>query len=185
MAGAHGSQERGRSLEEGRDVENNPPCGPFPVRYMHVKDCPECGQSFEPVKPWQQFCSGKCRDNFHNKRRANKSPPKLTETGGQMGQSITRSAAHLTRRCKLFNVLAALARGQSFNRFQAERDLHDHVLPSTIQGIEKRGIVVSRKAEIVPGFAGSKIHTVRYSLTQEEQEKAAKILEWRTWRGPA
>lgn len=83
---------------------------------------------------------------------------------------------------KLFNVLAELARGRSLNRFEAERDLHDHVLPSTIQKIERLGIEVVHRPEIVPGFAGSRVQTVRYSLVSDEREKAAVLLGWKIWR---
>ena len=83
---------------------------------------------------------------------------------------------------KLFNVLAELAHGRSLNRFEAERDLHDHVLPSTIQRIERLGIAVMHQPETVPGFAGSRVQTVRYSLEASEREKAAVLLGWKIWR---
>lgn len=92
------------------------------------------------------------------------------------------SAPQIRPGTKLFNILAELARGRSLNRFEAERDLHDHVLPSTIQKIEKLGIVVMHQPETVPGFAGSQVQTVRYSLTRDEQEKAAVLLGWKICR---
>lgn len=72
----------------------------------------------------------------------------------------------IRRGTKFHNVLAALARGQAFNRFQAERELHDHVLPSTIQKIQRLGITVSRQHETVPVW-----------LEADERAKAVALLE--------
>lgn len=83
---------------------------------------------------------------------------------------------------KLHKILTELARGRSLNRFEAERELHDHVLPSTIQKIERLGIEVVHQPETVPGFAGSRVQTVRYSLEPAEQEKAAMLLGGHLWR---
>lgn len=82
----------------------------------------------------------------------------------------------VARGTKIRSVLAALARGRSYNRFEAERELHDHVLPSTVQRIQKLGISVTRKHEVVPGHSGSRVRTVRFWLEPEEREKAAAIL---------
>lgn len=82
----------------------------------------------------------------------------------------------VARGTKLHNVLGALASGRSLNRFEAERELHDHVLPSTVQKIERYGVRVSRQLETVPGYAGSKVHTVRFWLESDERKKAAALL---------
>ena len=29
--------------------------------------CDECGKNFRPARPWQHFCSPRCRNNFHNR----------------------------------------------------------------------------------------------------------------------
>lgn len=31
--------------------------------------CTECDREFEPAKPWQHFCSPKCRDAWHYRGR--------------------------------------------------------------------------------------------------------------------
>ncbi len=169
-------------------MENNPrrgPSSPVYTLYTVPRSCATCGEDLKHKRPQSDFCSDHCRYQFHNRRRANKSPPPAVTGAGADITTVSRLATHLTRHTKLFNVLAALASGKSFNRFQAEQEFHDHVLPSTIQGIEKFGIVVLHKPEIVPGFQGSRIRTVRYSLSAEEQEKAAVLLGWRTCRDPS
>lgn len=77
---------------------------------------------------------------------------------------------------KLHKVLAALARGGSYNRFQAERELRDHVLPSTISKIERLGITVARRTEVVPGHTGSRVACARYWLEPGERDKAVALL---------
>lgn len=81
---------------------------------------------------------------------------------------------------KLHKVLAALARGGSYNRFQAESELRDHVLPSTVAKIENLGIVVARRTEIVPGHAGSRVACARYWLEPGERDKAMTLLGWKS-----
>jgi len=78
---------------------------------------------------------------------------------------------------KQFKVLQALAEGKSFNRFEAERELHDHCLPSTVSTIQGLGIQVYRKSEKVPCLGGTKTTNVmRYMLLPNEIEKAARLL---------
>ena len=61
-------------------------------------------------------------------------------------------------------VLAALARGESFNRFEAERQLADHVLPSTVAELQRKGVPISRRDEQVLGYAGIPTLVSRYWL---------------------
>ena len=89
----------------------------------------------------------------------------------------------IRKNCKLHAVLAHLARGNSMNRFQAEKICHDHCLNSTISDIEKRGITVNRKTEVVPGYQNSRVHCTRYWLESEEITKAAKLLGWQNHDG--
>ncbi len=88
-------------------------------------------------------------------------------------------ASQVRHGTKLHKVLAALARGASFNRFEAERELRDHVLPSTISKIERISISVARRTEVVPGHAGSRVACARYWLEPEERDKAALLLGWK------
>lgn len=78
---------------------------------------------------------------------------------------------------KLFKVLQALSTGKSFNRFEAERELHDHCLHSTVSTIQSRGIQVYRERESVPCVGGTKTTDVmRYRLLPGEIPKALKLL---------
>ena len=76
---------------------------------------------------------------------------------------------------KLAAVLSALAEGQTLNRFEAERVVHDHVLPTSISELEKRGIRVERREETVRGYRGHPTRVKRYWLA-EDQRAAAKAL---------
>jgi len=75
-------------------------------------------------------------------------------------------------------VLGALYDGRSLNRFQAERDLRDHCLNTTIAGLEARGIRIDREDERVPGAFGV-VHCKRYKLALGSRERAAALLEQR------
>ena len=77
---------------------------------------------------------------------------------------------------KLERVLVALAAGQSFNRFEAERVLNDHCLHSTVSTIQSKGVPVERRDEVVPGYQGSPTHVCRYWLTAENIQQARRLL---------
>ena len=83
---------------------------------------------------------------------------------GDPGLVKQTHADHSIRPKKWARVLRAFLTGKSFNRFDAERELRDHVLPSTVAGLQARGVSILRCAEVVPGFAGLPTHTVRYML---------------------
>ena len=84
---------------------------------------------------------------------------------------------NLSKKSKIYRVLVALSRGKSFNRFQAEIELHDHSLYGTVHNIQNRyNITVSRKNEVVPGYMGAKTRCCRYWLSEEQQEKAKKLI---------
>ena len=74
-----------------------------------------------------------------------------------------------TKTTRVFN---ALMTGKSFNRFEAERELHDHCLHSTVSVIErKHRITISRKRESVPGYMGSPTYVFRYWIKPEERKR--------------
>lgn len=73
-------------------------------------------------------------------------------------------------------VLAAFACGRSLNRFEAERELHDHCLHSTVSAIQEKGVSILRHDEIVPGFQGSPTHVMRYRLSPDHRQKALYLL---------
>ena len=153
--------------------------------------CAYCGGQFVPrIRSGanaDRYCTTKCHDDFWNERRRaqKQSPPaegisaEGRETTTQRSPSSIRHQQPVRQHTKLHAVLAELARGRSLNRFEAYRDLHDSVLNSTIPEIEKRGIAVSRREEVVPGFRGSNVRCARYWLEPAEAEKAAVLLGWR------
>ena len=66
---------------------------------------------------------------------------------------------------KLCRVLTGFSKGESFNRFEAEKALFDHCLHSTVSSIEKLGIQIQRKSEVVSCVNGTKKTVVnRYWL---------------------
>ena len=78
---------------------------------------------------------------------------------------------------KAFGVLFALVQGYSFNRFQAERELNDHCLPSTVSALQGKGISIHREMEKVSCLGGTATTEVaRYRLLPSEIAKAKKLL---------
>lgn len=73
-------------------------------------------------------------------------------------------------------VLAAFFDGRDFNRFEAEHELHDHCLHSTVATLQAKGLIVRRREEVVPGFQGIPTHVMRYWLAPESYENARKLL---------
>lgn len=63
------------------------------------------------------------------------------------------------------------------NCFQSANEHHDYVLRSTVSDFRRDfGITFEKRPEVVPGFAGSRVHCVRYALTQDGAAKARKLL---------
>ena len=106
----------------------------------------------------------------------NKSPAMT----GKPGFDNNLHSKHSKRPFKWERVLHALADGQRFNRFEAERILNDHCLHSTVSTIQQKGVQVERREEVVPGYQGIPTHVCRYWLNPEEQVKAAAMLGRRT-----
>lgn len=78
---------------------------------------------------------------------------------------------------KISRVLTALARGQTFNRFEAERQLHDHCLHSTVAEIQDLGIPVFRHMETVKGYQGCPVRVARYRIAlKEDRDRARDVL---------
>lgn len=100
--------------------------------------------------------------------------PALAGNTGLMKELRTNHTTRPPRKCD--RVLAALVSGRSFNRFEAERELHDHCLPSTVSGLQRKGIVIHRRYEIVPGFRGCPTDVCRYWLAPESLQTARKLL---------
>lgn len=87
----------------------------------------------------------------------------------------------MKKQTKLARVLAALADGKRLHRFQAERDLHDHVLPTTIATIQRHGIQVHRRTITIAGYMGNLTRVAEYRLIHAERRKARRLL--REWGG--
>ncbi|WAJ69746.1 hypothetical protein [Catenovulum adriaticum] len=72
---------------------------------------------------------------------------------------------HPKRMNKVGRVLYHLYQGGTLNRFEAEEQLHDHCLNSTISKISNDlGVVIERKTEVVIGYQGHKSPCKRYSI---------------------
>ena len=75
------------------------------------------------------------------------------------------------KQTKIDQVFKALLNGWIGNRFAAEKELHDHVLPATIFDIEKKyGVTIQRENEVVPGFNNSLTHTTKYWIALDDRE---------------
>lgn len=69
-------------------------------------------------------------------------------------------------------VFEAFVRGEKHTRFSAERDLHDHCLPSTVSDLQRlEGVVISRKLISVPGYRGSPTICCLYWIEPDEVAK--------------
>lgn len=112
-------------------------------------------------------------------REQNKSPA-LAATSEPGRGNNTR--AHPTKPPQKWKrVLAAMAAGRSFNRFEAERALNDHCLHSTVSTIQAKGVMVERRDEVVPGYQGIPTHVCRYWLAPENTERALNLLGLAKW----
>lgn len=85
--------------------------------------------------------------------------------------TISKPTPHKWRR-----VLAAFATGASFNRFEAERSLHDHCLHSTVSTIQNMGITIMRRMETVRGYHGIATRVCRYWIAPESRPRAFMLL---------
>jgi len=74
-------------------------------------------------------------------------------------------------------VLSALLDGRTFNRFEAERQLNDHCLHSTVSTLQDMGVTIPREYETVPGYQGIPTRVCRYWIEQSEPNlRRASIL---------
>nr|WP_155986365.1 helix-turn-helix domain-containing protein [Thioalkalivibrio sp. ALE9] len=73
-------------------------------------------------------------------------------------------------------MLKALAEGERFHRFKAERRLHDHCLHSTISALERRGLRIARRWITVRGFQGFDTRVVLYWLEPDQRQYAWTLL---------
>ena len=77
---------------------------------------------------------------------------------------------------KLHRVLSALLL-RSYHRFEAERELHDHALHSTVSTIQNSyGIRVDRRMVTVPGFQNIPTRVARYWISSDQHPQAFRLL---------
>lgn len=77
---------------------------------------------------------------------------------------------------KIARLLLHLIKGNSLNRFEAER-IGDHCLNSTISVLANRhGLTFHRQRERVPNRFGTLTDVIRYSLPATQYEHALKAL---------
>ncbi len=76
-------------------------------------------------------------------------------------------------------MLTALASGRTYNRFEAERELHDHCLHTTVANLQAKGVTIHRRIERVPGYMGIPTECCRYWLAPESLQKASELLNGR------
>jgi hypothetical protein len=77
---------------------------------------------------------------------------------------------------KWARILRALLDGRRLNRFEAARELRDWCLNTTVSQLERRGLTIQRKDEVVPGAYGP-VHCCRYWLAPESSERARELLQ--------
>lgn len=73
-------------------------------------------------------------------------------------------------------VLTALLSGRSFNRFEAERELHEHCLHSTVAELQGKLLTIHRREETIPGYMGAPTRVMRYWLAPESRQMAEELL---------
>jgi hypothetical protein len=105
---------------------------------------------------------------------------KAPELGGDTGLSQNEQRRNATTRSrqpfKWQRVLEAFVSGHSYNRFEAERALHDHCLHSTVSTLQAMGVIIHRRMETVPGFQGIPTEVMRYWLAPASRQKALELL---------
>ncbi|WGL16200.1 hypothetical protein PVT68_15680 [Microbulbifer bruguierae] len=86
---------------------------------------------------------------------------------------------------KLERVLAYLATGRSLHRFEAEQEVNDHCLPSTMSKIKHDlGIPYLVRYETLSGWNGHPTRIARYWLEQGEHAQAwQRVFAMRKRRG--
>ena len=110
-----------------------------------------------------------------NERRAGRTAPAQNDAkkDNSSAVSITRKVKPNT---KLYRVIAGLL-VRSFNRFEAERLLHDHALNSTVSTIQNTyGVRVERVMEEVPGYQGMPTNVCRYWIAKDQHSKGLEVL---------
>lgn len=109
-----------------------------------------------------------------------KGPAVATDPGlkGQQGHEEPTATGGATQQPRKWQrvLQAFLDRGaRGWNRFEAARELRDHVLPTTVSQLEQRGLRIARRDEDVPGHYGP-VRCARYWLAPESEARARDLL---------
>jgi len=100
--------------------------------------------------------------------------PAAADTAGSGKDARNTGNGSATPR-KWQRILRALVDGRTLNRFEAARELRDHVLPSTVSELEKRGLTIHRKDETIAGTFGP-VRCCRYWLAADSRAHALELL---------
>jgi hypothetical protein len=95
---------------------------------------------------------------------------------GTTGRAEGSATAPAAQPRKWRRVLGALLDGRTLNRFEAARELRDHVLPTTVSQLEQRGLTILRKEETIPGAFGP-VRCARYWLDPASRVRALELLD--------
>ncbi|MEJ1383364.1 MAG: hypothetical protein RPV21_03165 [Candidatus Sedimenticola sp. (ex Thyasira tokunagai)] len=107
-----------------------------------------------------------------------KNAPERAGSQGAIQTTSRTNYSKIRKGTKLYNVILHLVKGNHLHRFQAEKIVRDHVLPSTVAGFQREyGIPVAREMITVTGYAGSRVTVADYWFTDEARIAAAKLLE--------
>ena len=93
---------------------------------------------------------------------------------GQIQNTSARNSTRPPLKWKRF--LRAFCEGETLNRFEAERSLHDHCLHSTVSTIQAKGVTILRRLEKVPGYMGIPTECCRYWIAPESRQRARELL---------
>lgn len=96
---------------------------------------------------------------------------------GTADRDQDHTATPALRQVKWRRVLAAfLDRGpRGWNRFESARELRDHVLPTTVSQLERRGVRICRRDETLQGHYGP-VTVSRYWIDPEARQRARALL---------
>jgi len=103
-------------------------------------------------------------------------PTPRQQEGGQTSHHLNRPLKPRTKRAAVLRVF--LERGdRGLTCFESVPLAHDYVLRTTVSELQRlNGVLFNKRFEQVPGFNGSRVDCVRYTLTPEGAERARELL---------
>lgn len=106
--------------------------------------------------------------------------PQPSAPGGEPASKSVDPAHRTPRRRRRQSKVGRVAHEllhRKLTRFDAERELADHVLPSTVSSIQAAGIPVERETVEVPGYGSSRVRCARYWIAPENAPRVRRIYE--------